>query len=184
MAVTMREWPQWPEAAPAWVPVGLFATIVTMALVLLASVALEQWWGLVPCVLCQLQRCVVALMLGCAIMQRLCWKKRRWFLFWLILFGVLALLGGGLAIRHVWLQSQPLGAVAVQCLPSLTVLWHWLPWHAVLFKLVQGDGLCHVVSWRFLGLSLPMWLVGFYAIVLLWCGRLLYCIRHFRVKGA
>ena len=140
---------------------------------LISSFALEHLFHLVPCVLCQLQRCVVCILCVTSLMMRLTYLKRRLFLIISAVMGVWILIGLGLAIRHIYLQYQPLGEIATHCLPSLRVMLTWLPWSTVWAQLMQGDGVCHTVSFKFLGLTLPMWLASAYAVLMILWGCLL-----------
>ncbi|MGI9246874.1 MAG: disulfide bond formation protein B [Steroidobacteraceae bacterium] len=71
----------------------------------------------------------------------------------------LTTLGGiGVAARHVWIINQPEGSVA-ECGASLDYMMDVLPWHEVLDKVLSGSGECAKVTWRFLGLSMPFWVL-------------------------
>ena len=155
-------------------------------LLLLASFSLEHLFHLMPCVLCQLQRVVVFGMILCALIQCFNLNRRVCFLISSGCLGCLIMMGLALAGRHIWLQHQPLGQTPIQCLPALSVMWQWLPWHTVLMKLVQGDGMCRVIIFRFLGLSLPMWLSVVYLSLLGLWGWIVFQAQQFylNVKGA
>jgi disulfide bond formation protein DsbB len=78
------------------------------------------------------------------------------------LFGVLivlaALAGIGVAARHIYVINAPAGSVA-ECGASLDYMMDVLPLHEVLGKVLGGSGECAKVSWRFLGLSMPTWVL-------------------------
>lgn len=136
-------------------------------IVLLVSFLLEYVLHLTPCVLCQLQRVIVGLMLCLVLLQVI--KQSNFWAFYLSFF-VVNISGLALALRHVWLQSQPLvDSAPLQCLPPLEVLVNWLPWHQVIVNLVKGDAMCQSVAATFMGLSLAMWLVVVHALMIsLW----------------
>jgi len=77
-------------------------------------------------------------------------------------YGVLLLLatlaGMFVAGKHVWIINQPPGSVA-ECGASLDYMMDVLPLHEVLGKVLSGSGECAKVTWRFLGLSMPFWVL-------------------------
>ena len=74
------------------------------------------------------------------------------------LIGLLALAGIGVAARHLWILSQPPGSVA-ECGASLDYMMDVLPLHEVLAKVLTGSGECAKVTWEFLGISMPGWVL-------------------------
>ena len=74
----------------------------------------------------------------------------------LVLLAVLA--GIGVASRHLWILNQPPGSVA-ECGASLDYMMDVLPLHEVLGKVLSGSGECAKVTWRFLGFSMPFWVL-------------------------
>ena len=85
---------------------------------------------------------------------------------------VLALGGGGVAARQVWLQHLPADQVPA-CGPDLFFMMENFPLGRLLEKLFMGSGQCAEVTWRFLGLSIAEWsLACFVALALyaLWLG--------------
>jgi disulfide bond formation protein DsbB len=75
------------------------------------------------------------------------------------------LLGIGLSIRQLYLQSLPVELVP-SCLPDMGYLLDSLPFFEVLLMAIQGDGNCAEVLWNFLGISIPGWtLIGFLAVL-------------------
>ena len=74
------------------------------------------------------------------------------------LIGLAALAGIGVAARHLWILSQPPGAVA-ECGASLDYMMDVLPLHQVLAKVLTGSGECVKVTWEFLGISMPGWVL-------------------------
>ena len=112
-----------------------------------------------PCPLCILQRVAViatgVLFLAAALANPAGQGLRR-------LFGALivlaALAGIGVAARHIFVINAPAGSVA-ECGASLDYLMDVLPLHEVLGKVLSGSGECAKVTWRFLGLSMPTWVL-------------------------
>ena len=74
---------------------------------------------------------------------------------------IMALVGGGVSARHMWLQSLPADQVPA-CGPGISYLFETFPVIDALKLLFQGDGNCADIQWSLLGLSIPGWtLVGF-----------------------
>jgi disulfide bond formation protein DsbB len=77
-----------------------------------------------------------------------------------------AILGLGVAGRHVWIQSLPADQVPT-CGPSLEYMVDTLPWADVLTIMLRGNGNCADAHWLFLGLTMPQWvLVWFVGFIL------------------
>jgi disulfide bond formation protein DsbB len=66
--------------------------------------------------------------------------------------------GVGIAGRHVWIQAQPPGTVPA-CGADLNFLLDIMPLTQVVQKVLTGSGECGTVDWRFLGLSMPWWVL-------------------------
>ena len=62
------------------------------------------------------------------------------------------------AVRHLYIQSLPPGTVPV-CGASLNFMIKVLPLSQVLSKVLNGSGECATVTWRFLGLAMPAWVL-------------------------
>jgi protein dithiol:quinone oxidoreductase len=62
------------------------------------------------------------------------------------------------ASRHLYIQSLPEGSVAA-CGASLDFMLKVFPLHDVLSKVLSGSGECAKVTWRFLGLAMPAWVL-------------------------
>lgn len=89
----------------------------------------------------------------------------------------LALGGAGVAARQVWLQHLPPEQVPA-CGPDLFFMLENLPFWRTLEKLVAGSGECAEVNWRFLGLSIAEWSLGWFALFAL--GSLSLAIQAWR----
>ncbi len=75
-----------------------------------------------------------------------------------VLTAVFALVGAGIAGRHLWLQNLPPDAVP-DCGPGLDYLLDVFPmWEAVRMAF-EGSGECANVDWALLGLSMPGWVL-------------------------
>jgi disulfide bond formation protein DsbB len=125
-------------------------------------------WGLQPCPLCIVQRiafAALALVLVVAGLhaQRGAGGRRAYGLLAL----VPALVGAGIAARHVWLTHLPPDQVPA-CGPPLSFMMEANPITDVIRQVLTGSGECAKVDWTFLGLSMPAWsLLWFVLLVLL-----------------
>lgn len=114
--------------------------------------------GLEPCPLCIFQRIGVMLLgilfLLAAIINPGLRLQRLFGLLFLLAAGA----GAGVSARHVWLQSLPEDQVPA-CGPGLEFMFDVFPVDEALSMVFQGSGECAEVSWRFLGLSMPGWML-------------------------
>lgn len=129
-----------------------------------AALYLQHVKGIEPCPLCMLQRwaimVIAALCLLAAIHAPIALARRVYG----SLVAVVALLGGAIAIRHLWLQSLP-AEQAPACGPGLEYMLEHLPLDRAMKAILLGSGECAEVLWTFLGLSLPAWtLLAFVAL--------------------
>jgi disulfide bond formation protein DsbB len=129
---------------------------------LLMAYALYVQYGLheEPCPLCVLQRVAV---IATGVLFLVAWvlnpasRGLRRLLGALIV--LVALVGIGVALRHIYILNAPAGSVA-ECGASLDYMMDVLPLHEVLGKVLSGSGECAKVTWRFLGLSMPAWVLA------------------------
>jgi Disulfide bond formation protein DsbB len=111
-----------------------------------------------PCPLCILQR-VAVIGVGLVFLVATLHNPRGAFArVYAALVGLVALAGIGVAARHMWILAQPPGAVA-ECGASLDYMLDVLPLHEVLGKVLSGSGECAKVTWEFLGISMPAWVL-------------------------
>jgi protein dithiol:quinone oxidoreductase len=64
----------------------------------------------------------------------------------------------GVAVRHLYIQSLPPGTISA-CGASLDFMLKVFPLTDVLVKVLTGSGECAKVTWRFLGLAMPAWVL-------------------------
>jgi protein dithiol:quinone oxidoreductase len=114
--------------------------------------------GLEPCPLCIFQRVGIAacgLVFLLATLQNPGRTGAR-------IYGVLllctALATIGVAARHLWIQHLPEGAVP-SCGATLNYMLEIFPLTDVIRKVLSGSGECARINWRFLGLSMPGWVL-------------------------
>ena len=74
------------------------------------------------------------------------------------LLAAVALATLGVAARHLYIQSLPEGSVPA-CGASLDFMLKVFPLSEVLVKVLTGSGECAKVTWTFLGLAMPGWVL-------------------------
>ncbi|HQU16473.1 MAG: disulfide bond formation protein B [Chromatiales bacterium 21-64-14] len=79
-----------------------------------------------------------------------------------VAIAVVALTGAAVAARHVWIQHLPADQVPA-CGPGLNYLLETFPLTKTLRMVLTGSGDCARISWTFLGLSMPEWVLSWFA---------------------
>ena len=64
----------------------------------------------------------------------------------------------GIAAKHLYIQSLPEGSVP-SCGASLQFMMKIFSLSEVIKKVLSGSGECAQITWRFLGLSMPGWVL-------------------------
>jgi disulfide bond formation protein DsbB len=123
--------------------------------------------GLKPCPLCMVQRGFFIGLIALFALAALHGPARVG----AAMYGVLAifLAAGGIAAagRQVWLQHLPADKVPA-CGPNLKYMLENFPLGETIMRLIQGDGECAVVDWRFLGLSIAEWSLVWFVLLSLY----------------
>jgi len=131
--------------------------------------------GLAPCPLCILQRVafigVGAVLLAGALHNPRGWGRRVY----AGVAGVVALIGAGVAARHVWLQNLPAGQTP-ECGPGLAFMLDAFPLTEALALILRGSGECAEVQWSLLGLTMPGWSLLWLTVLL--AGALFVMLRR------
>ncbi len=118
----------------------------------------EKVLGLAPCPLCMFQR-VGVLALGIVFtIAALHGPGRAGARVYAILIVIAAGATLAVAARHLYVQSLPPGTVPA-CGASLDFLLEVFPLLEVVRKVMTGGGECAKIDWRFLGLSMPAWVL-------------------------
>ena len=84
-----------------------------------------------------------------------------------VLLSLIALIGVGIAGRHVWIQHLPPEQVP-ECGPGLDYMLDVFPLSDVIRTVLTGSGECADIVWEFLGLSMPAWTLVWYVLLALW----------------
>jgi protein dithiol:quinone oxidoreductase len=111
-----------------------------------------------PCPLCIFQRVGVAAAAALFLLAAV-HDPRRW---GAPLYGALlvaaALATAAVAARHLWIQHLPEGAVPA-CGATLSYMLEIFPLADVIRKVLSGSGECARITWSFLGVSMPGWVL-------------------------
>jgi protein dithiol:quinone oxidoreductase len=75
-----------------------------------------------------------------------------------VLLALAALATIGIALRHLYIQSLPPDSVPA-CGASLDFMLKVFSLSEVLVKVLTGSGECAKVTWQFLGLAMPAWVL-------------------------
>ena len=134
---------------------------ITCALLLAGAYYFEFAMDMEPCPLCIMQRLATLLVaIGCVIAwvgyQRPIVMKVA--SIWTLLASVFGIYFSN---HHRWLQGLPEDQVPA-CGPSLEYMVDTLPLAELISVLLRGNGNCAEVSWNFLNLSMPGWLLVFF----------------------
>lgn len=142
---------------------GFFACAALLGYALYAQFVLH----LEPCPLCIFQRVGVAA-LGALFLIAGLHAPRGWGArVYGVLIALAALATMGIAARHVYIQHLPEGAVPA-CGAGLDYLLRVFPVVDVIRKVLTGSGECAKITWTFLTLSMPTWVLLSSAALGLW----------------
>jgi disulfide bond formation protein DsbB len=114
--------------------------------------------GLEPCPLCIFQRVGVAALGLLFLLATLHDPRLRGARVYGCLLVLAALVTIGVAGRHLWIQHLPEGSVP-SCGATLNYMLEVFPLSDVVRKVLSGSGECARITWRFLGLSMPGWVL-------------------------
>ena len=152
--------------------------LVLCATALAAAFMLEYREGVMPCVLCQLQR---LMFLGVALgflftlaRRRLTRSRLRWTALLNTLFVAFGLY---FALRQLWLIHIPQAEPGV-CGAGIIYIFNHLPLGDALKATLLGTGDCAIVSWRHWGITLPGWSTIIFTAALLLSWLPLLCSRR------
>ena len=147
--------------------VGLLICVVLFAFALY----LQYYEFQNPCPLCILQRVAFIGLAAVFLVGAVHGPGRVGARVYSSLLVVIALLGAGIAVRHVWLQHLPKDRVP-ECGPGLEYMLNRFPLSQALEKVFRGSGECAEVGWTFLSLSIAEWsliwfvLLGAFAVLI------------------
>jgi disulfide bond formation protein DsbB len=143
--------------------------LITVSVLLLTSIYLQLFQGIIPCPLCTLQRISFGLIGIVFIIGIMVHSKRKGRLIINTFCGIFSILGIILAGRQIWLQQFPSGD-ASECGVSLQYMMQVLPMNQVLQKIFEGSAECSQRGWEFMHLNMAewalFWFVGFLILTL------------------
>lgn len=142
--------------------VWFFFVAVACAGMLAYGVYLQHARFLEPCPLCIFQRLAFVWIGAVALLASIHDPKPGWRAGYGLLLTLGAMVGAGVAGRHLWLQSLPPEQVP-DCGMGLNYMLETMPFTKVLSEVFSGSGECAEVDWMFLGLSMPGWTLLWYA---------------------
>ena len=131
---------------------GFAACAAMMGYALYAEHVLELY----PCPLCIFQRIAVILLGIVFVIAGVHNPGRKGSVAYGVTLGIVALGGAAIAARHVWLQNLPPDRVP-PCGAGLDYLLETVPLFDVIRQVLTASGECAIVTWQFLGLSMPAW---------------------------
>jgi disulfide bond formation protein DsbB len=140
------------------------ASLVVCAVILGVALYMEFAMGLDPCLLCMSQRFVF---LAIAFVSLLAALHNPIFGGHKVYGGIIAMLaigGGALAIRQLYLQGLPADQVPA-CGPGFDFMLEAFPFTEVLVAMITGSGSCAEVQWTLMGISIPGWSLIAYALL-------------------
>ena len=137
-----------------------FVFVDCAALIALA-LYLQEHDGLEPCPMCILQRYAFILIGVVALAGAIHGPRGLALKVYGALVVLLSAAGGGVAMRHSWLQHFP--PKVETCGADLDFLMGNFPLSQALPKVFAGTGSCSTVDWTLLGLSIPEWAIAWFA---------------------
>jgi disulfide bond formation protein DsbB len=140
------------------------ATFVACAGLIALALYLQEQEGLEPCPMCILQRYAFVVVGVIALAGAIHGPRGVMLKVYGGLIALFAMVGGGVAIRHSYLQHFP--PKIESCGTDLEFLVNTFPISQALPKIFAGTGSCSKVDWKMLGLSIPEWALVWFAIFL------------------
>lgn len=132
-----------------------------------------------PCPLCILQRVAFIGMMVVFTIAALHGPHRRGAIVYSALLVLIALIGGAIAGRQVWLQMLPAHQVPA-CGPGLEYMLERFPLGQAMQKIFAGSGECAEAGWRFLGLTIAGWSLVWFAVLAIFAVYVAMCARPAR----
>ncbi len=129
---------------------------IAISVLLLTSLYLQFFEGIIPCPLCTLQRLSFGLLGLWFLIGMALHAKRGARLFINFLCSITSVIGIFFAGRQIWLQHFPSPDNA-ECGVSLQYLMQVLPMNQVFQKIFEGSAECSRRGWEFLHLNMAEW---------------------------
>jgi disulfide bond formation protein DsbB len=137
---------------------GNFCGFAACAALLAYAYYAQYVLHLEPCPLCIFQRvgvfALAVVFLVATLHDPIAWGRRVY----AVLIALASLAAAGVAAKHLYIQSLPPDAVPA-CGASLAYMMKIFSLGEVVTKVLTGSGECAKITWRFLGLSMPGWVL-------------------------
>jgi disulfide bond formation protein DsbB len=134
------------------------AGFLICAVMMMYALYAQEFLNLPPCPLCVFQRVAVIAMGVVFLIAALHNPGRPGRRIYAAAIVAAGLAGSGVAARHIWLQNLPPDQVPA-CGPGLDFMLDTFPLADVFAMVFTGSGECAEISWVFLGLSMPAWVL-------------------------
>ncbi|HTS86480.1 MAG TPA: disulfide bond formation protein B [Usitatibacter sp.] len=141
--------------------IAFAAIFVACAALIGFAMYLQEQEGLDPCPMCILQRYAFISLGIVALVGAIHGPRGLMLKAYGGLASLIAIAGGGVAIRHTWVQHFP--PKVETCGADLDFIVSSFPLSKALPKIFQGSGSCSTVDWTMLGLSIPEWAILWFA---------------------
>ena len=134
-------------------------TVLVSILLLAAAYYFEYVVGLEPCPMCMMQR-IVVFVLGWIALVAAIHNPDKPFgrKVYASTAGLVSIAGIAIAIRHSWIQAFPPEDLP-DCGAPLDYMLDILPFQETLTYMLTGSASCTDVSWHFIGLTMPNWMI-------------------------
>lgn len=134
-------------------------TVIASVSLLGAAYYFELVMELEPCPMCIMQR-IVVLAIGLIALIALVHNPKSFTgkKVYASLAGLTSLAGIAISIRHSWIQAFPPEDIP-SCGAPLEYMIEIMPFQEVLTAMLSGTASCTDVSWNFLGLTMPNWMI-------------------------
>lgn len=133
--------------------IGFFLGFIACISLLGFGAYLQFVEELEPCPLCISQRLAI---FATGLLYLLAAIHNRASKIYGIAIGLMALVGAGVSVRHIWIQHLPPDEVP-ECSPGLEYVFQNFPLSKTIQLMLSGTGECAKVDWTLLGLSIPAW---------------------------
>ena len=145
---------------------GYLAGFAVCAALMSYAFYLQYVMDLEPCPLCMFQRVALTAIGFVFLLAALHGPRRGGAWGYAILQLLIGGAGIGLAARHLWIQSLPADQVPA-CGMGIGYMLDTLPFFDVIERTLKGSGECAKVD-LVLGLSIPAWTLGLFALLIAW----------------
>ncbi len=151
------------QSSSLWTPRTVYAAVFVVCTALIAfALYLQHAQALEPCPMCILQRYAFIAIAAVALIAAIHNPRGAGLVAYSGVVVLFALIGGGIAARHSWLQHFPVKSFS--CGADLGYLLNTFPLAKSLPAIFSGTGECSKVEWRLLALSIPEWALVWFVI--------------------